>query len=91
MSTIRLGLAGVAALAANVGGADVSFCPVTWAEGATLGGGVGEFRSRGPFGLQSSYCLRQHMQGAFYVSKLSFELIVSGGGWGGGLGWVCPG
>jgi hypothetical protein len=46
----------------------------------------GEFRSRGPFGLQSSYCLRQHMQGAFYVSKLSFELIVSGGGWGGGLG-----
>jgi hypothetical protein len=26
------------------------------------------------------------MQGAFYVSKLSFELIVSGGGWGGGLG-----
>jgi hypothetical protein len=26
------------------------------------------------------------MQGAFYVSKLSFELIVSGGGWGRGLG-----
>jgi hypothetical protein len=48
MSTIRLGLAGVVALAANVGGADVSFCPVTWAEGATLGGGVGSLGAGAP-------------------------------------------
>ena len=38
MSTIRLGLAGVATLAANVGVADVAFRPVAWVEGATLGG-----------------------------------------------------
>ena len=38
MSTIRLGLAGVATLAVNVGVADVAFCLVAWVEGATLGG-----------------------------------------------------
>ena len=38
MSTIRLGLAGAATLVANVGVADVTFCPVAWVEGAALGG-----------------------------------------------------